>query len=63
VDGETSEYDVIVLDWMLPGIDGLQTCRRLRAMDVQTPVLMLTARGELADRVAGPYGGGQGTFR
>ncbi|MGA9857032.1 MAG: response regulator transcription factor [Solirubrobacteraceae bacterium] len=48
-----SEYDVIVLDVMLPGIDGLETCRRLRADGVQTPILMLTARGAVADRIEG----------
>jgi two-component system OmpR family response regulator len=46
-------YDAIVLDVMLPGIDGIETCRRLRADGVWTPVLMLTARGRLADRVTG----------
>jgi two-component system OmpR family response regulator len=48
-----TRYDAVLLDLMLPGIDGIETCRRLRAADVWTPVLMLTARGELADRVAG----------
>ena len=54
--GATS-YDAIVLDVMLPGIDGIETCRRLRADGVWAPVLMLTARGALSDRVAGLYGG------
>ncbi|HLJ03506.1 MAG TPA: response regulator transcription factor [Solirubrobacteraceae bacterium] len=49
----STEYDVIVLDVMLPGIDGMETCRRLRAEGVQAPILMLTARGEVRDRVAG----------
>jgi two-component system OmpR family response regulator len=48
-----TEYDAIVLDVMLPGIDGLETCRRLRADGVQTPILMLTARGEIEDRIEG----------
>src|SRR4051812_49575060 len=48
-----SEYDAIVLDVMLPGIDGFETCRRLRADGVWAPVLMLTARDAIADRVAG----------
>jgi two-component system, OmpR family, response regulator len=52
-----SRYDAIVLDVMLPGIDGIETCRRLRADGVWTPVLMLTARGALSDRVAGLDGG------
>lgn len=46
-------YDLIVLDWMLPGKDGLQLCRDLRQRGCKTPVLMLTARDGLADRVAG----------
>ena len=54
--GSTS-YDAVVLDVMLPGIDGFETCRRLRADEVWTPVLMLTARGALEDRVAGLDGG------
>ncbi|HEY8765396.1 MAG TPA: response regulator transcription factor [Solirubrobacteraceae bacterium] len=52
-----TRYDAIVLDLMLPGIDGIETCRRLRADGVWTPVLMLTARGRLPDRVAGLDGG------
>jgi two-component system OmpR family response regulator len=52
-----SGYDAIVLDVMLPGIDGFETCRQLRAEGVWTPVLMLTARGALDDRVAGLDGG------
>ena len=42
-----------MLDLMLPDVDGIQVCRRLRDAGVQTPILMLTALGELADRVAG----------
>jgi two-component system OmpR family response regulator len=52
-----TEYDVIVLDVMLPGIDGFETCRRLRAEGVWAPVLMLTARDSVEDRVAGLDGG------
>jgi DNA-binding response OmpR family regulator len=47
------DYDVIILDWMLPDGDGLGVCETLRRAGVSTPVLMLTARGEVADRVAG----------
>jgi two-component system OmpR family response regulator len=46
-------FDAIVLDIMLPGIDGLTVCRRLRERRVQTPVLLLTARDAVPDRVAG----------
>src|SRR4051812_6711716 len=46
-------YDAIVLDVMLPGIDGFETCRRLRDKGVWAPVLMLTARDATEDRVAG----------
>ena len=46
-------YDVIVLDLNLPGIDGFGTCRRLREDGLRTPILMLTARDGVADRVAG----------
>lgn len=52
-----TRYDAVVLDVMLPGIDGIETCRRLRADGVWTPVLMLTARGEVEDRVEGLDGG------
>jgi two-component system OmpR family response regulator len=46
-------YDAIVLDVMLPGLDGLAACRELRERGVWTPVLILTARDAVADRVAG----------
>lgn len=52
-----TEYDAIVLDVMLPGIDGFETCRRMRGEGVWAPVLMLTARDAIADRVAGLDGG------
>jgi len=48
-----TDYGAIVLDLMLPGLDGLETCRGLRAEGVASPVLMLTARDTVADRVAG----------
>src|SRR3712207_4445984 len=50
---EATEYDAIVLDVMLPGIDGFQVCRRLRSSGVWSPILMLTARDSVRDRVAG----------
>ena len=49
----STEYDAIVLDVMLPGIDGFETCHRLRDDGVWAPVLMLTARDAVEDRVAG----------
>jgi two-component system OmpR family response regulator len=52
-----TDYSAILLDVMLPGIDGVETCRRLRAGGVRTPVLMLTARDAVADRVSGLDGG------
>ena len=48
-----TEYDVIVLDVLLPGIDGFEVCRRLREAGVWSPVLMLTARDAVEDRIAG----------
>jgi two-component system OmpR family response regulator len=48
-----THYDAIVLDVMLPGIDGFEVCRRLRADGVWAPVLMLTARDAIEDRVRG----------
>lgn len=48
-----AEYDAIVLDVMLPGADGFEVCRRLREQEVWVPVLMLTARNAVEDRVAG----------
>ncbi len=48
-----NRYDVIVLDWLLPGRDGLSVCRELRSRGILTPILMLTARDSLADRVSG----------
>jgi DNA-binding response OmpR family regulator len=49
----TGTYGIVVLDWMLPDVDGVTVCRRMRAARVDTPVLMLTARGDVKDRVAG----------
>ena len=45
--------DLIVLDVMLPGIDGVEVCRRLRERNITTPIIMLTAKGQVEDRVEG----------
>src|SRR5262245_8341523 len=50
---QAADYDAIVLDVMLPGLDGFATCRRLRDAGVWAPVLMLTARDSVEDRVTG----------
>ena len=47
------EPDAVVLDVMMPGVDGLEVCRRMRSPGDRTPVLMLTARDAVSDRVAG----------
>ena len=52
-EAEAKEYDLIVLDVMLPGMDGFEVLRRLRAAKIGTRVLILTARGEVSDRVTG----------
>jgi two-component system OmpR family response regulator len=51
--GRAGNYDAVVLDVMLPGIDGFVTCDHLRELGVSAPVLMLTARGSVDDRVSG----------
>jgi DNA-binding response OmpR family regulator len=51
--GEVNPYDVIILDIMLPNKDGIQVCRELRARKVTTPIIMLTARDAVEDRVKG----------
>jgi DNA-binding response OmpR family regulator len=50
---ERERPDLVVLDLMLPGVDGLEVCRRLRAADAGLPIIMLTALGEESDRVLG----------
>jgi two-component system OmpR family response regulator len=53
----STDYDAVVLDVLLPGIDGFETCRRLRAEGAWAPVLLLTARDAVEDRIAGLDGG------
>ncbi len=55
--GESTPYDLVVLDIMLPKLDGYELCRRLRARGEHVPVLMLTARDAVDDRVRGLDGG------
>jgi DNA-binding response OmpR family regulator len=50
---EAATYDAIILDIMLPGVSGLDVCRTLRKRSIQTPILLLTARDAVPDRVAG----------
>lgn len=49
----TEEYDAILLDILLPEMDGITVCKQLRSRDVHTPILLLTARGQTQDKVAG----------
>jgi len=51
------EFDLILLDVMLPGIDGFEVCRRIRRAKIRIPILMLTARGQISDKVLGFEGG------
>ncbi len=48
-----SAPDIAILDWMLPGLSGLEVCRRLRATGNKMPIILLTAKDEVGDRVAG----------
>ncbi len=50
---EVDSYDVIILDWMMPNLDGLQTLKEIRKRSITTPILMLTAKAEIDDKVAG----------
>jgi DNA-binding response OmpR family regulator len=49
----TEEYDLIILDLMLPGLGGLEICQKLRREQIHTPILILTAKGQLEDKVEG----------
>jgi len=49
----TEDYDLVVLDLLLPEMDGLEICRQLRKKNIHTPILILTAKGQVQDKVAG----------
>ena len=49
----TKQFDLIILDLMLPGLNGIEVCRRIRQRNLQTPILMLTAKSEEIDKVLG----------
>lgn len=49
----TEDYDLIILDILLPGMDGVTICRRLRRQSIHTPILMLTVKGQVEDKVEG----------
>ena len=51
--GELARYELVIVDWMLPGLSGPELCRRARASGLELPLLLLTARVETADRVEG----------
>src|ERR1700744_4594877 len=50
---EAVAYDAVILDWMLPGMDGVAVCRAARDRGVKTPILMLTARAEVGEKILG----------
>jgi DNA-binding response OmpR family regulator len=50
---KVNPYDLIVLDWMLPDYSGVELCRRIRDFDLKTPILMLTARSRITDKLTG----------
>jgi len=50
---EINDYDLIILDVMLPGLDGFEVCEKLRKMKINTPLIMLTAKTQIADRIKG----------
>jgi DNA-binding response OmpR family regulator len=52
-EAESKQYDLIILDLMLPGMDGLEVCRKLRAKTIYAPILMLTSKSTELDRVLG----------
>ncbi|MEZ4829427.1 MAG: response regulator transcription factor [Bacteroidia bacterium] len=58
-----SSWDLLLIDWMLPGISGMDVCRRFRAVDSQTPVIFLTARDTVQDTIMGLKAGANDYIR
>ncbi len=54
---QAQPYDLLLVDWMLPGLTGLEVCRQLRAQQITTPLIFLTAKDTVADTVAGLQAG------
>ncbi len=50
---EKKSYDIVILDWMLPGIDGIEVCKKIREVGLTTPIIMLTAKVYIEDRIRG----------
>jgi len=50
---EINRYDILIIDWMLPKLSGLEIIKKLREKGVATPILILTARGDIDDKVKG----------
>jgi len=50
---KNNTYDAIILDWMLPGIDGIEVCKKIRSLEIVTPIIMLTAKVFIEDKVLG----------
>ena len=49
----SEDYDLIILDLLLPGMDGIELCSKLREKNIHTPIIMLTAKGQIGDKVLG----------
>ncbi len=49
----TEEYDIMILDILLPGMNGIEICKKLRDLQIHTPIIMLTAKGQIEDKVTG----------
>lgn len=61
--GLVNDYDIILLDWMIPGISGIEVCRQLREHDITTPIIFLTAKDTVQDAVFGLEAGANDYIR